>query len=96
MTDTFEDVEAQPEPDGPPAPRPKAPPIESRFLFVDVAAMRAKQLRRGALPRLSDGDEGAEHRGVPHKAERVAMEEVRRRLVLYEVLPTSKVPVEPS
>ena len=27
-------------------------PITSRFLFVDVAAQRAKQLRRGALPRL--------------------------------------------
>jgi hypothetical protein len=48
------------------------------------------------VPRLSDDDEGAEHRAVPHKAERVAMEEVRRRLVLYEVLPTSKVPTEPS
>ena len=32
--------------------RPKAPPIESRFLFVDVSALRAKQLRRGAKPRL--------------------------------------------
>lgn len=31
-----------------PGPRPKAQPIESRFLFVDIAAMRAKQLRRGA------------------------------------------------
>jgi DNA-directed RNA polymerase subunit K/omega len=70
-----------------PSPRPKAPPIESRFLFVDVAAMRAKQLRRGARPRLGDDDAtGPEvHRSLPHKAERVAMEEVRRCLVLYEV-----------
>ena len=76
-----------PEPETPPQPRPKAPPIESRFLFVDVAAMRAKQLRRGALPRLDDdGDEPLDiHRAAPHKAERVAMEEVRRGLVLYEV-----------
>jgi DNA-directed RNA polymerase subunit K/omega len=78
----------------PPAPRPKAPPIESRFLFVDVAAMRAKQLRRGALPRLEGADEEeAErvvHRTHPFKSERVAMEEVRRNLVLYEVPPTSK------
>ena len=97
MTDTIDEVQEGAEPEGPPEPRPKAPPIESRFLFVDVAAMRAKQLRRGALPRLSDDDEGAEHRAVPHKAERVAMEEVRRRLVLYEVPPTSKIPVtEPS
>src|SRR5687767_9520859 len=81
----------------PPAPRPKAPPIESRFLFVDVAAMRAKQLRRGATPRLDDADEEQAdriHRAHPFKSERVAMEEVRRNLVLYEVLPTSKVPVE--
>jgi DNA-directed RNA polymerase subunit K/omega len=70
----------------PPAPRPKAPPIESRFLFVDVAAMRAKQLRRGALVRLSDGDLIPESQRIhPYKAERVAMEEVRRGLVLYDV-----------
>jgi DNA-directed RNA polymerase omega subunit len=69
----------------------KAPPIESRFLFVDVAAMRAKQLRRGARVRLSDDDAQFEqHRPVPHKAERVAMEEVRRGLVLYEVPSTDK------
>lgn len=69
----------------------KAPPIESRFLFVDVAAMRAKQLRRGARVRLSDDDTPVEpHRATPHKAERVAMEEVRRCLVLYEVPATDK------
>lgn len=80
----------------PVVPRPKAPPIESRFLYVDVAAMRAKQLRRGALPRLSSDDDGAEtHRAVPFKAERVAMEEVRRGLVLYEV-PGSTKPDEPQ
>ena len=66
----------------------KATPIESRFLFVDVAAMRAKQLRRGARVRLDDAPEP--HRVVPHKAERVAMEEVRRCLVLYEVPSTDK------
>jgi DNA-directed RNA polymerase omega subunit len=71
--------------------RPKAPPIESRFLFVDVAAMRAKQLRRGALVRLSDEDDAWDpQRPAPHKAERIAMEEVRRGLVLYEVPPTDK------
>ena len=69
----------------------KAPPIESRFLFVDVAAMRAKQLRRGARVRLTDDDDQVEqHRAVPHKSERVAMEEVRRCLVLYEVPSTDK------
>jgi DNA-directed RNA polymerase subunit K/omega len=69
-----------------PAARPKAPPIESRFLYVDVAAMRAKQLRRGALVRLSEEDELHDSaRAVPHKPERIAMEEVRRGHVLYEV-----------
>ena len=80
----------------PAAPRPKAPPIESRFLFVDVAAMRAKQLKKGAVCRLDDRDEQATaevHRVHPIKSERVAMEEVRRGLVLYEVPPTTKPPV---
>jgi len=73
---------------------PQAPPIESRFLFVDVAAMRAKQVRRGARVRLRDDDEAFEaHRPSPLKPERVAMEEVRRGLVLYEV-PAAKA-VEP-
>ncbi|HEX6975839.1 MAG TPA: DNA-directed RNA polymerase subunit omega [Vicinamibacterales bacterium] len=55
-----------------------AAPITSRFLFVDVAAQRAKQLRRGALARL----ERAPGAG-PHKLERVAMEEVRTGLIDY-------------
>ena len=65
--------------DGPFIPSEPAPPIHSRFLFVDVAALRAKQLRRGARPRLGTDI------SVPHKAERVAMEEVRRGLVAYDV-----------
>ena len=81
----------------PPSPRPKSAPIESRFLFVDVAAMRAKQLRRGALVRLDETDEDQAdraHRAQPFKSERVAMEEVRRNLVLYEVPETAKTPSE--
>ena len=72
ITDEFEAPELPSEP---------APPINSRFLFVDIAALRAKQLRRGARPRLG------EDVPRPHKAERVAMEEVRRGLVYYEVRP---------
>jgi DNA-directed RNA polymerase omega subunit len=75
--DDLNDVSEQDAPDVPAEP---APPIESRFLFVDVAALRAKQLRRGARPRI-DGDEAP----LPHKAERLAMEEVRRGLVQYDV-----------
>ena len=61
-------------------PQTSVAPITSRFLFVDVAAQRAKQLRRGAVPRL-DGLSG------PHKLERVAMEEVRTGLVEYSLPP---------
>ena len=79
--DVHSDLTDTSEPDDAPAiPAEPAPPIESRFLFVDVAALRAKQLRRGARPRI-DGEEGP----LPHKAERVAMEEVRRGLVYYDV-----------
>jgi DNA-directed RNA polymerase subunit K/omega len=69
----------------PKVPAVPAEPITSRFLFVDVAAMRAKQLRRGALPRFGQPDESSTHRQEWHKAERVAMEEVRRGLVHYDV-----------
>ena len=61
-----------------------AQPITSRFLFVDVAAQRAKQLRRGALPRLERGTVTTGH----HKLERVAMEEVRTGVIHY-TLPTN-------
>jgi DNA-directed RNA polymerase subunit K/omega len=44
-----------------------------------VAAQRAKQLRRGALPRVE------RHPSGPHKLERLAMEEVRRRVIDYTV-----------
>ena len=68
------------ESEAPQIPAEPAPPIQSRFLFVDVAALRAKQLRRGARVALR-----AETVPLPHKAERVAMEEVRRGLVYYDV-----------
>ena len=80
-----ETVQTPSESDASDFPSEPAPPIQSRFLFVDVAALRAKQLRRGARPRL--GDEIPQH----HKAERVAMEEVRRGMVYYDV-PANKPP----
>ena len=70
-----------------PVQRPQAPPIESRFLFVDVAALRAKQLRRGARLRLNEEDGWDPNRPTVYKAERLAMEEVKHNLVLYEVPP---------
>ncbi len=73
---------------------PKAPPIESRFLYVDVAALRAKQLRRGARPRLDQAEEPLPPVKVV-KAERVAMEEVKQNLVQWD-LPDFKVVVDLS
>ena len=78
MTDEFDVTEGTEQPEPPQEP---AKPITDRFLFVDVAALRAKQLRRGALPRLGHEPEGH----TPIKPERVAMEEVRRGLVHYDV-----------
>jgi len=76
MDETIPQPAEHPQP--PVVPPEPLPPIQSRFLFVDVAALRAKQLRRGARVRIDD----AEH--LPKKAERVAMEEVRRGLVYYD------------
>jgi DNA-directed RNA polymerase subunit K/omega len=67
-----------------------APPVSNRFLFVDIAALRAKQLRRGARARLEQTTH--ESHSQPHKAERVAMEEVRRQLVQFD-LPAAKRPI---
>ncbi len=71
---------------------PKAPAIESRFLYVDVAALRAKQLRRGARPRLDQAEEPIPVVKVV-KAQRVAMEEVKNNLVQW-ALPDFKVVVD--
>jgi DNA-directed RNA polymerase subunit K/omega len=78
MDDTNELIDQEAAPLIPAEP---LPPIESRFLFVDVAALRAKQLRRGARLRF-DPEPGAP---TMKKPERMAMEEVRRGLVPYEV-----------
>jgi DNA-directed RNA polymerase subunit K/omega len=83
MVEELETTEDAALPDVSALPEVTAPPITDRFLFVDVAAMRAKQLRRGARPRL--GEHHDSEREAPMKPERVAMEEVRRGLVQYEV-----------
>ena len=75
-----------------PIVHPKAAPIESRFLYVDVAALRAKQLRRGARPRLDQVEENVPVSKAV-KAERVAMEEVKANLVQWD-LPDFKVVVD--
>jgi len=70
--------------DAPAQPIVKVPPPESRFLFVDVAALRAKQLRRGARCRIV-GPDGGPAVDLPRKPERIAMEEVRLGLVMYDI-----------
>ncbi len=72
--------------------KPTLSPLQSRFLFVDIAAQRATQLRRGARPRLERGPDGEAKPEGPRKPERVAMEEVRNGLIEYE-LPDLKAPV---
>ena len=86
-TDEAPEVPSEPAAEEP-VQRPQAPPIESRFLFVDVAAMRAKQLRRGARLRLNEEDGWDPTRPTVFKAERLAMEEVKHNLVLYETPPS--------
>ena len=82
VVETSVPEQPQPEAHQPLIPTEPVPPIESRFLFVDVAALRAKQLRRGARLRILT-DDGP----LPRKAERLAMEEVKRGLVMYDVPP---------
>ena len=55
-----------------------SPEIDSRFRLIVVAALRAKQLVRGARPRI-DAD--------PHKRRNtsIALEEVRRGLVHFTI-----------
>ena len=83
---------AQPSDDAP-IVHPKAPPIESRFLFVDVSALRAKQLRRGARIRLDRSPEEMLPAVKMVKPERVAMEEVKQNLVQWS-LPDFKVVID--
>ena len=76
-----------------PIVHPKATPIESRFLYVDVSALRAKQLRRGARVRLDAETLDMLPASKLIKPERVAMEEVKQNLVQWD-LPDFKVVVD--
>ncbi|HJU41816.1 MAG TPA: DNA-directed RNA polymerase subunit omega [Vicinamibacterales bacterium] len=91
QVDAITEPPAAPADEGP-VIHPKASPIESRFLYVDVAALRAKQLRRGARPRLDQAEQSVPVAKLV-KAERVAMEEVRHNLVQWD-LPEFKAVVD--
>ena len=66
----------------PQLPSEPAPPITSRFLFVNVAGRRARQLHKGAFLRIPH--EELEELALS-KVERLAMEEVNRGLVYYDL-----------
>ena len=57
-------------------PPRSGPEVMSRFRAVVVAALRAKQLKRGSKPRI-------EMDNKKHKDTSIAMEEVRRGLVTF-------------
>ena len=70
-----------------PVKRQRMPKVESRFLFVDLASKRVKQLRRGALPRLSDLAPDPETGICPtpkNKLERIAMAEVEEGHIIFD------------
>ena len=67
-------------------PRKHMPPVESRFMFVDIAALRAKQLRRGARPRVEPLDrQNSNVEQETEKIERIAMREIEEGLIVYEL-----------
>ena len=74
---------ADPEPES--ETRVVMPQVESRFMFVDIAALRAKQLRRGARARVPLGDEEDGEPLVHLKLERVAMQEIEQGLIVYRL-----------
>ena len=79
-------------------PLPRMPPIQSRLLSVGGAALRAKQVRRGSLPRvahLQPDPETGVRPALPSRLERVAMQEVEEGRIVYELPdqpPTEKDP----
>ena len=104
MIESSDVVDSDPSPDAdataeivesetPAEPREPMPPVRSRFMFVDIAALRAKQLRRGALARVTLPGYEAESdtvRSAP-KLERIAMQEVEDGLIVYDYPGTNSV-----
>lgn len=55
------------------------PEMDSKYRMIIVAAKRSKQLQRGARPRV-------ELDAQKHKPTRIALEEVQRGMVNYEII----------
>ena len=86
-TETETAAEAEPQVEAA-VERKRMPKVDTRFLYVAIASRRAKQLRRGALPRLDDlaPDPETGARPTPaHKLERIAMSEIDQGLIVYEL-----------
>ena len=64
--------------------RKPMPPVRSRFMFVDIASLRAKQLRRGALPRVNVPQSEVDTAEPAPKLEHIAMQEVEEGLIVYD------------
>lgn len=62
------------------SPQESGPGEISRFRAIVVAALRAKQLRRGSKPRIESNPD-------KHKDTSIAMEEVRRGLINFTPFP---------
>jgi DNA-directed RNA polymerase subunit omega len=59
----------------------KALSIDSKYRKILIAAKRSKQIQKGAQPRVNMGNS---------KATRVALEEVERGLINFEIIPKSE------
>ena len=61
--------------------------VDSKYRLIILAAKRSKQLQRGANPRIEIDPQ-------KHKPTRIALEEVMRGRVQFDIKPDGKGPVE--
>ena len=61
--------------------------VDSKYRMIILAAKRSKQLQRGANPRIEIDPQ-------KHKPTRIALEEVMRGRVHFNIKPDSKSPAE--
>ena len=61
--------------------------VDSKYRMIILAAKRSKQLQRGATPRIEIDPQ-------KHKPTRIALEEVMRGRVHFDIKPDSKSPAE--
>ena len=63
------------------------PEVDSKYRLIILAAKRSKQLQRGAQPRIEIDPQ-------KHKPTRIALEEVMRGRVHFDIKPDGKRPAE--